>query len=97
MAKFNFTATHGVGIMADDKLVADFVRDPEKDTAEGEKVYVYSTDDEKVADVVRSTEGFGIVEVKAEPKPVKAAVEPEPTEVKATPKPRKAATPTPSK
>jgi len=97
MSKFNFTATHGVGIMADDKLVADFVRDPDKDTAEGEKVYVYSTDDVKVADLVRGTKGFGIAEVKVESKPTKAADEPEPTEVKATPKPRKAATPKPTK
>jgi len=97
MSKFNFTATHGVGIMADDKLVADFARDPDKDTAEGEKVYVYSTDDAKVADLVRNTEGFGITEVKVETAPTKATVEPEPTEVKAMPKPRKAATPKPTK
>ena len=67
MSKFNFTATHGVGIMVGDKLVADFARDSDLDTADGQKVYVYSTDDETVADLVRSTEGFGIVEVASEP------------------------------
>ena len=62
MAKFNFTATHGVGIMADGVIVAEFDRD--RDTADGAKVYVFATDDVKVADVVRGTEGFGIVEAK---------------------------------
>jgi hypothetical protein len=69
MAKFNFTATHGVGIMVGDKLVADFARDRDNDTADGQKVYVFATDDTKVADVVRGTEGFGIVEAVAEPTP----------------------------
>ena len=64
MAKFNFTATHGVGIMVEGKVVAEFDRDRDHDTADGQKVYVFATDDVKVADVVRGTEGFGIVEAK---------------------------------
>jgi len=65
--KFNFTATHGVGIMSDGELVADFHRDLGSDTADGQKVYLFATDDVKVAGFVRATKGFGIVEAKAEP------------------------------
>jgi len=83
MAKF--TATHGVefGESAAPKkeggepgpyvVWAKFEHDREQDTAEGVKVYTFSTDDEKVADRVRAVNDYGIAEVGAEPEPAPAS------------------------
>jgi hypothetical protein len=65
--KFNFKATHGVAIMSGEKVVADFERVRGGDTVDGLAVYGFGTDDAKVAEIVRATEGFGIVEAKTEP------------------------------
>jgi len=74
VAKYEFVSTHGVEFGEEgpaDKagkpgpyvIWAAFVRDRSLDTPEGEKRYTFSTDDAKVADRVRSAEGFGITEV----------------------------------
>jgi len=80
MAKFNFTATHGVelGEPVDSKdpstyaAWAHFEHDRDQDTAEGGKVYTFGTDDTKVAARLRKVDEYGITEVKdskAEPDP----------------------------
>jgi len=79
-----FTATHGVefGEPVNKKgepdengayaVWAKFEHDRDQDTAEGVKVYTFSTDDEKVAERVRAVKDYGITEVGAavEPQPV---------------------------
>ena len=72
-----FTATHGVefGEQAPPKkdggepgpyvAWAKFEHDRERDTANGEKTYVFSTDDEQVAERLRGVNDYGITEVGA--------------------------------
>jgi len=83
MAKF--TATHGVefGEQAAPKkeggeagpyvVWAHFEHDRALDTADGVRTYVFSTDDEKVAERVRAVNDYGIAEVGAEPEPAPAS------------------------
>ena len=69
MAKF--TATHGVEFGEQDEksgayvVWAHFEHDREQDTADGTKVYTFSTDDETVAARVRAVSDYGIAEVVA--------------------------------
>jgi hypothetical protein len=69
-----FTATHGVefGEQAAPKkdgtpgtyvVWAKFEHDRALDTADGVKVYVFSTDDEAIAERVRAVTDYGITEV----------------------------------
>ena len=72
MAKFNFTATHGVEFGEQDEkssayvVWARFERDREQDTPEGVKVYTFATDDTAAAARVRKVKDYGITEVKSE-------------------------------
>ena len=70
MAKYRFVATHGVQFgEPDDKgalqVWAEFQRDPELDTPQGEKRYVFETDDANVAKRVRAVKEYGITEDKS--------------------------------
>lgn len=62
MAKYQFTATHGVQFRDDDGVWAHFTRDAGRETGDGRKVYVFETDDAKVAQRVRSVKDYGITE-----------------------------------
>lgn len=72
MAKFNFTATHGVEFGEQDEksgayvVWAHFEHDREQDTTEGVKVYTFGTDDTTAAARVRKVKDYGITEVKPE-------------------------------
>lgn len=58
MAKYKFTATHGVLL---DDIGAHFMRDREA----VEVVYLFETDDAKQAEALRNVDDYGIAEVKA--------------------------------
>jgi hypothetical protein len=70
VAKYVFTATHGVHLSKDGvNVLAHFVRDrtaPERDSVNWKTVYRFETDDVKVAEAVRKVKGYGIVEETAE-------------------------------
>lgn len=86
-----FTATHGVefgeqaapkregGVPGPYVAWAKFERDRERDGVDGTKVYVFTTDDESIADRLRAVSDYGITEVgtPAEVAPEPAA-EPDP-------------------
>ena len=78
-----FTATHGVEFGEQDEksgayvVWAHFEHDRDQDTAEGVKVYTFSTDDEQIAARVRAVNDYGITEVGT---PAEAPAEP-PVEV----------------
>lgn len=61
--KFSFTAPVGVTIMGEAASAAVFKR--RRDNNDGPPVYVFATDDAKIAALIRDTDGFGIVEAKA--------------------------------
>jgi hypothetical protein len=79
MAKYTFTATHGVefgehapagkdGSGGAYEVWAKFVRDPSLDTADGQKTFTFGTDDLKVAKRLREVSDYGMAESKdAEP------------------------------
>lgn len=68
MAKYVFTATHGVHLSEDGLTVlAHFVRDrsaPERDSVNYKTVYRFETDDDATAAKIRKIDGYGIEEVK---------------------------------
>lgn len=74
MPKFNFTATHGVefgehvpdknGALGPYVAWAQFTHDRDLDTANGERVFTFGTDDAKLAERVRNVNDYGITEVK---------------------------------
>lgn len=73
MAKYRFTATHGVQFSPDGTdVIAHFVHDsslPERDSVNYKKTYVFETDDAKVAAEVRklakADDSYGIQEDKS--------------------------------
>lgn len=73
MAKYEFTATHGVEFGAVDEesgqyvAWAKFEHDPALNTPEGEVRYSFATDDAKIAERVRNADGYGIVEASKKP------------------------------
>lgn len=68
MAKYRFVATHGVQFGEDTgdgyRTWASFDRERDLDTPEGEKRYVFETNDPAIAARVRKADGYGIVEDK---------------------------------
>ena len=82
-----FTATHGVEFGEQDEksgayvVWAHFEHDRDQDTAEGVKVYTFSTDDATIAERVRAVNDYGIAEVGAVAEvgaPTEAPPEPDP-------------------
>jgi hypothetical protein len=73
MAKFEFTATHGVHFSDDNGTWAHFQRAFELDTPDGGKCYTFSTSDSAVAARLRKVNDYGITEVSkpAESEPAK--------------------------
>ena len=81
-----FTATHGAefgeqaapkregGIPGPYVAWAKFERDRERDGSDGTKVYVFTTDDESIAERLRGISDYGITEVK---EPVEPPADPE--------------------
>lgn len=70
MAKYRFVATHGVQLADSDEknglqVWAQFQRDSSLDTPEGEKRYVFETEDANVAKRVRAVKEYGITEDKS--------------------------------
>ncbi|HET6816881.1 MAG TPA: hypothetical protein VFH66_06605 [Mycobacteriales bacterium] len=68
MAKYKFTATHGVTFSdqpdgGDLQTWAAFTEDREAMKPTGERVYTFETDDAKVADRLRKVDDYGITEV----------------------------------
>lgn len=65
MSRFRFVATHGVQFSDSDARVwADFQRDRALDTPDGEKRYVFETDDAETAKRLRAVKDYGIAEQK---------------------------------
>lgn len=64
MARYEFTATHGVRLADDDGEWAAFERAPDLDTPEGEKRYRFATDSAPVAKRLRGIDQYGITEEK---------------------------------
>lgn len=64
MALVMFIATHGVHLGEPGEEWAQFVRDEELDTPEGEKRYRFTTEDPQVAARLRKIKDYGITEVK---------------------------------
>lgn len=63
MAKYQFVATHGVHLSEGGfGPWAHFQHDPARDTPNGEKRYVFETDDPEIARRVRKVDGYGITE-----------------------------------
>ncbi len=66
MAQRTFTATHGPAFQDEgaSQPWAHFIQDPARTTPNGEKVYVFTTDDAKVADRLAKIDEYSITEVK---------------------------------